>query len=59
MKEKSVIITIKIAPSELEIIRKTAKLTYNSKKHRKNYGVSAFMKESSLNRAKRVMKVAT
>ena len=48
--------TIKITDSDLETIRKASKVAYNEKKHRKDYGVSAFLKESALNRAKRLLK---
>ena len=57
MKEiKKVMITMQILVDDLEIIKKAAKASYNKKKHRKDYGVSAYMKESALNRAKRVLK---
>jgi len=48
--------TIKIKKEELEAIREAARMAYDPKKHRKDYGVSAFMKESALNRAKRLQK---
>ncbi len=48
--------TIKIKPYELELIREAAKKAYDPKKHRKNYGVSGFLKESALKRASRILK---
>ena len=48
--------TFKIKREDLELIREAAKVAYNEKKHRKDYGISAFFKESALNRAKRLLK---
>ncbi len=48
--------TIKIKKEDLEMIREAAKISYNEKKHRKDYGISAFLKESAINRAKRLLK---
>ena len=48
--------TMKIKEKELEIIREAAKIAYDPEKHRKDYGVSMFLKESALNRAKRLLK---
>ena len=48
-------ITIKISKEDLEIIKLAAKASYNEDKHRKDYGYSMYMKESALNRAKRLL----
>ena len=49
-------ITLQIKLEDLETIKKAAKKAYNEKKHRKDYGVSAYLKESALNRARRLLK---
>lgn len=54
--EKNTAFTLKIKSSELKKIREAAKLAYNPKKHRADYGVSAYLKESALNRADRALK---
>jgi len=48
--------TIKITDEELEMIKKASKAVFDPKKHRKDYGVSGFLKESAINRAKRIFK---
>lgn len=45
---------MKITEVDLETLREAAKKAYNPKKHRKDYGVSAFIKETCLRRAKRL-----
>lgn len=50
------LINIKIREEDFEIIKEAAKKAYNKDKHRKDYGYGAYMKESSLNRAKRLLK---
>lgn len=48
-------ITIRISEEDFETINKAVKVSYDEKKHRKNYGYGAYMKESSLNRAKKLI----
>ena len=54
--KKKTMITLQIDVIDLETIQEAAKLAYNETKHRKDYGVSAYLKESALNRAKRLLK---
>ena len=56
MRKDKTMYTIKIDLEDLEMIREAAKLAYDPKKHRKDYGVSAFLKETALRRAKRLLK---
>lgn len=49
------LINIKIKEEDFEIIKEAAKKAYNKNKHRKDYGYGAYMKESALNRAKRLL----
>jgi len=54
--KKKTMITLQIKVDDLNTIKKAAKVAYNEKKHRKDYGISAYLKESALNRAKRLLK---
>lgn len=47
--------SVRFKEDELEILEIASKLSFNEKKHRKNYSVSSFVKESALNRAKRII----
>lgn len=51
---KNILFNMKITEVDLETLREAAKKAYNPKKHRKDYGVSAFIKETCLRRAKRL-----
>ena len=53
---KNILFNMKITEADLETLREAAKKAYNPKKHRKDYGVSAFIKETSLAMAKRLNK---
>jgi hypothetical protein len=48
-------IEIIINETDFDIIKKAAEAAKNDSK-RKNYGISSYMKESSINRAKRIIK---
>ena len=53
------LLNFKLTEEERSIIEQASKITFDRKKHRKNYGASSFVKESALNRAKRLIAKAS
>lgn len=49
-------LTIKIRDEDYETFMRAAQVAYDENKHRKDYGISMYIKESALNRAKRLLK---
>ncbi len=47
--------SVRLNKEELELISKASKIAFDKDKHRKNYAESSFIKESALNRAKRLV----
>jgi len=48
--------TLRLNKEEVELLDKAAKKNFNPDKHRKNYGIGSFLKESAIARAKRILK---